>query len=143
LGADRQRTAAVDDHGGGKHTTTHRELFELPTGGGCIIDTPGLRELQLWEADDGLAFTFDDIHTLAAHCRFRDCTHVTEPDCAVRAAVTENRLDAARVEHWHQLTKELAFLGRRQDALLAREARDQDRAAGRALRARLREKGRG
>jgi ribosome biogenesis GTPase len=92
LGQDAQRTAAVraSDHRG-RHTTTHRQLFFAP-GGGLVIDSPGLREIQLWEADDGLAAAFDEIEALAKGCRFRDCMHRDEPGCAVRDVVPPGRL---------------------------------------------------
>ena len=77
----------------GRHTTTHRELVPLP-GGALLIDTPGMRELQLWSAEDGVEETFDDVATLAANCYFRDCRHETEPKCAVKAAVEVGRLHA-------------------------------------------------
>jgi ribosome biogenesis GTPase len=117
LGEDRLRTAAVradDSHG--RHTTTHRELLLLPAGG-VIIDTPGLRELQLWATDDALAGAFADIESLAADCRFRDCAHDTEPGCAIRAALSSGRLDAARYASYVKLKRELAYLARRDDVV--------------------------
>jgi ribosome biogenesis GTPase len=98
----------------GRHTTTHRELVLLP-GGGLIIDTPGMRELQLWDVGNAVMETFDDIESLAAGCRFTDCRHRDEPRCAVKAAAAEGRLDAARLESYHKLQDELAQLARQQD----------------------------
>ena len=86
LGEERLRVGAVREDGKGRHTTTHRELFTLRSGA-LLIDTPGMRELQLWSADAGLSAAFDDVERLAAECRFRDCTHASEPGCAVRQAV--------------------------------------------------------
>ena len=93
LGEERIATAAVKRDGRGRHTTRHRELFGLP-GGALVIDTPGLRELQLWEGDVDEAFS--DVVELAAQCRFRDCAHESEPGCAVREGVDPERLQAYR-----------------------------------------------
>jgi ribosome biogenesis GTPase len=91
----------------GRHTTTHRELIPLPDGG-LIIDTPGMRELQLWDAGDAMRQTFDDVEALAADCRFGDCRHRGEPNCAVKAAVADGRLPASRLESYLKLHDELA-----------------------------------
>lgn len=91
----------------GRHTTTSRELYLLPTGG-VVIDTPGLRSIGLWGDADSVVATFDDIAELAEGCRFRDCAHNREPGCAVQAAVAEGRLDARRLEAFHALAAESA-----------------------------------
>jgi ribosome biogenesis GTPase / thiamine phosphate phosphatase len=104
----------------GRHTTTHRELTFLP-GGGMVIDTPGMRELQLWETDEGVQITFDEIETLASGCHFRDCRHQNEPGCAVRAAVQAGKLAPDRLEGMNKLQKELAWFDRRHDQLAALE----------------------
>ena len=96
--------------GTGRHATTYRRLFTLPRGG-ILIDTPGIRELQLWDSREGMEDTFEDIGELAAACRFRDCQHETEPGCAVRHAV-----DASRLESYRKLKRELQHLDRRRDA---------------------------
>jgi ribosome biogenesis GTPase len=101
----------------GRHTTTSRQLLPVP-GGGVLIDTPGMRELQLWDAGDGIGRTFGDIQELAACCKFRDCKHQSEPGCAVRAAVASETLDAERVESFHKLEREEQFLEAKQDAAL-------------------------
>jgi ribosome biogenesis GTPase len=98
----------------GRHTTTSRELFVLP-GGALLMDTPGLREMQLWDAEDGVAQTFADIDALAAYCRFGDCRHEAEPGCAVHAAVEAGTLEVARVENRRKLLKEQEFLRRKMD----------------------------
>jgi ribosome biogenesis GTPase / thiamine phosphate phosphatase len=98
----------------GRHTTTTRELFALP-GGALLIDTPGLRELQLWNGEEGLAQTFADIHLLAERCRFNDCRHETEPGCAVQAAVQAGTLNLARLENQRKLIREQEFLRRKTD----------------------------
>ena len=90
----------------GRHTTTARELISLPDGG-LVVDTPGLRAVSLWDADEGLARVFADIEALAAQCRFANCTHNTEPGCAVLAAIDAGTLDPARFEHYRRLDAEL------------------------------------
>jgi ribosome biogenesis GTPase / thiamine phosphate phosphatase len=103
---------ASDDRG--RHTTSARSLLLLPSGA-LVIDTPGMRELQIWESDDGLGRAFDEIETLAASCVFRDCTHSLEPRCAVRAAVEEGRLAPERLENFRKLQREMAYLALRRD----------------------------
>jgi ribosome biogenesis GTPase len=98
----------------GRHTTTAREIFVLP-GGALLMDTPGLRELQLWDAEEGVSQTFSDIDTLAGRCRYGNCRHNSEPDCAVQAAIAGGTLDVARLENWRKLQRELEFLHRKID----------------------------
>ena len=98
----------------GRHTTTSRELFILP-GGALLMDTPGLREMQLWDAEEGVAQVFADIDALAAQCRFGDCRHEGEPGCAVQAAVDEGTLDRGRFENRRKLLREQEFLRRKVD----------------------------
>ncbi|MCC6397502.1 MAG: ribosome small subunit-dependent GTPase A [Bacteroidetes bacterium] len=98
----------------GRHVTSHRELVVLPSGG-LLIDTPGMRELQLWDVDEGVQETFDDIEELAAACKFRDCKHAGEPGCAVRAAVEDGTLDEDRLASFAKLQREIAFQRRRTD----------------------------
>jgi ribosome biogenesis GTPase len=102
---------ADDDRG--RHTTTHRQLVRLP-GGALLIDTPGMRELALWEGGEGLEQAFGDIEEVAARCRFRDCGHASEPGCAIRAALDDGALDAERYASYVKLKRELAHLARRQ-----------------------------
>ncbi len=121
LGFERQAVKAVRAHDDrGQHTTRHRELVLLPTGG-LVLDTPGMRELQLWEADSGIGTTFDDIEVIAADCSFRDCQHQREPRCAVQAALQAGTLDAARFENYTKMQKELRHLALRQDDLARRQ----------------------
>jgi len=116
LGEERQDTGAVRaDDSRGRHTTTRRELVPLP-GGALLLDTPGMRELQLWGGEESLAGTFPDVTELASDCRFRDCRHEGEPGCAVRAAVESGVLDATRLDSWHKLQRELRWLDTRRDA---------------------------
>jgi ribosome biogenesis GTPase / thiamine phosphate phosphatase len=98
----------------GRHTTTSRELFALP-GGALMIDTPGLRELQLWGVTDGVEQAFADIEELAAQCKYGNCGHTTEPGCAVQAAVAEGRLDENRLENQRKLEREQEFVRRKVD----------------------------
>lgn len=119
LGGDVQATAAIRDDGRGRHTTTSRQLLHL-VGGALLIDTPGVRELGLWDADEGLGETFADIEELAAGCRFSDCGHGTEPGCAVNAALADGSLDPHRLESYRKLQRELAHAARKQDAALRR-----------------------
>jgi ribosome biogenesis GTPase len=101
----------------GRHTTTHRELVPLP-GGGVLIDTPGMRELQLWHADEGLDQGFRDIEELASRCRFGDCGHRREPGCAVQEALGGGKLAAERYDSYLKLQRELAYLARKEDSAL-------------------------
>lgn len=117
LGHERQRTAAVrDDDSRGRHTTTHRELVRLPVGA-LLIDTPGIRSLGVAGAADGLDTAFADIADLAEGCRFRDCRHDGEPGCAVRAALDDGRLDAARFASHRKLEREAAHVARQSDPI--------------------------
>jgi ribosome biogenesis GTPase / thiamine phosphate phosphatase len=114
-------TSELAADGTGRHTTTHRELVRLPAGA-LVIDTPGLRELQLFDGDLGAAFS--DIEALAAECRFRDCAHTREPGCAVLAAVDHGALELDRLRSWRKLQRELAAVAARSDKRL-RAARKQ------------------
>lgn len=106
----RQETRAVREYDGrGRHATTAREMITMP-GGAILIDTPGLRELRLWDESEGLERAFDDIGELAARCRFNDCRHESEPGCAVRAAIEEGSLDPARLASYFKLQREQAVL---------------------------------
>jgi ribosome biogenesis GTPase len=125
LGSEVQPTLPVREHDDrGRHTTTSRELFTLG-GGGMVIDTPGMRELQLWHVDGGVGGAFDNIEQFAAGCRYRDCTHKSEPGCAVRGAVETGELEGGRLENFFKLQAEQAFLDRKLDvhAALAAKAR--------------------
>lgn len=118
LGEAVQRVQEVRDFDSkGRHTTTQRELFVLP-GGGMVIDTPGMRELQLWHADDGLAETFADIEALAGQCRFDDCRHQEEPGCRIREALEDGELDSARYGRYLNLQRELRYQAAQEDRRL-------------------------
>ncbi len=124
----------------GRHTSTSRQLVMLP-GGGLLIDTPGMRELQLWDAG-GLLETFTDVAALADHCRFRDCRHQQEPGCAVVAAVESGTLAAARLESFRKLAAEQEYAERQQDERALLEQKRQSRVGARALEKRLRDRSR-
>lgn len=127
------RTADVDVDGRGRHTTTHRELRRLANGM-LVIDTPGMRELQLWSADAGLERVFDDIVALSLSCRFADCAHDAEPGCAVTAAVSNGSLAGERLTSWRKLMRESARSRLEGDAVAASAERAKLRATMRSVR---------
>jgi ribosome biogenesis GTPase / thiamine phosphate phosphatase len=109
-----QNTQGIrEDDARGRHTTTHRELFVLPSGA-LVMDTPGMRELQLWDAEDGRQQAFADIEQLAAQCRYRDCRHEAEQGCAVIASLNSGELDARRLANYNKTARELAHLARKE-----------------------------
>ena len=117
----------------GQHTTTSRQMIMLP-GGGVVIDTPWMRELQLWDGDQGMGQAFEDIETLARRCRFRDCSHRGEPGCEVEAAIANGLLDRERLENHRKLEAELRFQERKQDPRLAREVKEEWKRIHKAMR---------
>lgn len=143
LGREAQRTGAVrEDDDRGRHTTTHRELLVVP-GGGLVIDTPGLREVQLWEADQGIESTFPDIEELAESCRFGDCRHQGEPGCAVEEAVASGDLAPGRLESYRKLQRELHQVHLRQDEMARLREKQKNKVLHKALREHYRLKPRG
>lgn len=128
-------TREIRDDGRGRHTTTARELHVLP-GAGLLIDTPGMRELGLYDDADGVATAYADIAELTTLCRFRDCGHSGEPGCAVAAAIDDGRLDPARYTGWRKLQAEAHRQLLRVDARARAEERARVRAFSRALRSR-------
>jgi ribosome biogenesis GTPase / thiamine phosphate phosphatase len=115
LGLDRQKISEVrESDERGQHTTRHRELILLPNGG-LVLDTPGMRELQLWEGDEGIEQVFTDVEELALQCRFSNCGHQREPGCAIRAAIAEGTLTRSRYDNYLKLQQELAHLAKRQE----------------------------
>jgi len=134
LGAERQLTGALrESDQRGRHTTSYRELVPLP-GGALLVDTPGMRELQLWDASEGIQGTFDDIARLAVDCHYGDCGHESEPRCAVKQAVADGRLAPERLASYHKLQAELSALTRRQDALARQAEKKKLRTIHRAIR---------
>ena len=126
-------TAETSDDGRGRHTTTNRELVPLP-GGALLLDTPGMRELALWADETVLDSTFSEIVEIAGDCRFADCTHLHEPDCAVRAAIADGSLEAERFDSYVKLGRELRALELKKDARLRSEARKEWRRRHREMR---------
>ena len=122
VGEELLATGSLASDGTGRHTTTRRQLVVLP-GGGIVVDNPGIRELYLWVAREGLEEAFDDVIELAAHCRFADCRHETEPGCAIRAALADGTLSADRWASYRELERELAAL----DVQLERQERSRAR----------------
>ncbi|MFI4949841.1 MAG: ribosome small subunit-dependent GTPase A [Caulobacterales bacterium] len=140
-GAELMATRAIrEDDAHGRHTTTHRELIRLPSGA-LILDTPGMRELALWDAEAGVAAVFGDVtaevERLARDCRFRDCAHGREPGCAVRAALEDGTLDTGRWRSFQKLQRELAYAVRKEDPEAAAAERRRWIAIHKAGRARM------
>ncbi len=136
LGRELLATGAVRVHDDrGQHTTSHRELVPLE-GGAVLIDTPGMRELQLWADGDesDLAGVFDDIAALAGACRFRDCGHADEPGCAVRGAIDRGALSEGRLASYRKLQRELAYERRKQDPAARYQSREEFKRRARVLR---------
>ena len=133
VGEELLATQGLRDDGRGRHTTSHRQLVPLPEGG-LVLDTPGMRELQLWDADEGMQAAFADVDALAAQCRFADCAHREEPGCAVRAALAGGTLDVERFESWGKLQRELERLARKQDARARSESRKERARFARSMR---------
>lgn len=107
----------------GRHTTTHKQMLILPDGG-LIIDTPGIRELQLWDAENGISHTFSDIEEIIKFCKFNDCTHTNEPGCAVKKAIKEGLLDVDRLNNYLKVQKEQEYLTNRQTQSAAKVEKD-------------------
>ncbi len=139
-GDDSRRTCDVREADSrGRHTTTHRELVTLQAGG-LIIDTPGMRELQLWDVQEAVGETFDDVEALTPNCRFADCRHRDEPRCAVKAAVAEGRLSASRLASYQKVQDELMFLARQQDERAQLEDKRRNKVVHRAFKQHLKTK---
>ncbi len=142
LGREAMRTSEVRaDDDRGRHTTTHRQMFELP-GGGLLIDNPGLREVQLWSSEVALGETFEEIEALAEKCRFGDCSHSSEPGCAVLTAVGEGVLAEERLSSYRNLEKELRYLEIKQDEGAERAERKKWKAIRKAYNKIKRQRGR-
>lgn len=120
LGEERLATDGLRNDDKGHHTTTHRELLVLPNGA-MVIDTPGMRELGMWDAASGVEQTFADIEALAARCRFRNCSHTSEPGCAVRDAIRRGELDGGRWQSYQKLKNENAYAADSDSYLAAKE----------------------
>jgi ribosome biogenesis GTPase len=141
-GEELLRTQSVrESDSRGRHTSTHRQMVRLP-GGALLIDTPGMRELQLWDTGEAVDEAFDDIAELAAGCRFRDCRHRQEPGCAVKAAVASDALPQPRLDAYLKLEAEREAFEKRHDERALLEEKRRSKVMGKALHARLKEKGR-
>jgi ribosome biogenesis GTPase len=135
LHSEVQNTREIRSDDRGRHATTYRRLFIMPSGG-VLIDTPGMREFQAWEAESGTDEAFEEIGRLAVECRFRDCGHKSEPGCAVLAAVASGALDASRLSNYEKLRKELDYLDRRRDAAAQSEEKKRWKRIHKAMRKR-------
>ena len=135
LGTTHLATKDIRDDGKGRHTTTHRELIPLP-GGAVLIDTPGLRGLQIWDADEGIERAFPEVDELVRDCRFADCEHRTEPGCAVLAALALGDLDPRRWESYRKLQREMRHIAAKTDVRLRLADRDRWKAIHKQMRAR-------
>jgi ribosome biogenesis GTPase / thiamine phosphate phosphatase len=133
IGEERMATQEIRSDGKGRHTTSHRELILSPTGG-LILDTPGMRELQLWDADEGIDQAFQDIASLATECKFRDCSHEGEPGCAVLGAVKSGSLPPERLSSYRKLQRELHALEIKQNKRARSEERKKYRTWEKARR---------
>jgi ribosome biogenesis GTPase len=140
-GSELMKTREVHKTGEGRHMTSHRELIQLPDGG-MIIDTPGLREAQLWKGEDALGNLFEDIEQLALECRFSDCEHRSEPGCAIKAAMAAGELDSSRLDSYRKLQRELRSVAARSDARLRSEERKKWKLIAVANKSRTRQVGR-
>ena len=141
LGDSTQVVRDIRADGKGRHTTTSRQLFLIP-GGGVVIDTPGLRELTPWRAEDGLDRSFADVDAFAQECAFRDCHHAGEPGCAVREAIEGGDLPEERFASYRKLEREIGFLARRQDKALELADRKRWKQIQKQNRERMRFRGR-
>lgn len=142
-GQEKMATREIrEDDARGRHTTTHRELVLLPSGG-LILDTPGMRELGLWDAEAGVATVFEDVEALAGQCRFSDCTHTKEPGCAIRAAIAAGDLPEERLRAYEKLQAEAAYEHRREDPQAARDNRKVWASRHKAARAWMKQKRKG
>ena len=139
IGDEMLRTSAVHASGQGRHTTSHRQLIRIP-GAGLIIDTPGLREIQLWAGEDALGQAFSDIEEIALTCRFNDCQHQEEPGCAVLLAIEDGTLEQSRFDSYRKLQRELRSIEVRADARLRLEERRKWKAIHRAATERMKAK---
>ena len=123
LGKELLKTNGLRNDDKGRHTTTHRELFLLPSGG-MVIDTPGMREFGMWDNDTGIERTFMDIEELAAQCKFRNCTHTNEPGCAIQKALTTGELEINRWQSYQKLKAENDYMEDKESYMLAKGKRE-------------------
>ena len=142
IGQEILKTQSIrEDDGKGRHTTSSRYLFVSP-GGGMVIDTPGMREIQMADQEEGLQRSFEDVEILFAQCRFRDCRHQSEPGCAVHAALESGSLDQSRWASYLKLLGEIRHYQRKVDKSLASEDRKRWKKIHKDVRERMKLKGR-
>ncbi|MCL2201249.1 MAG: ribosome small subunit-dependent GTPase A [Oscillospiraceae bacterium] len=123
MGADVMEVSEIrEDDARGRHTTTHRQMSMLPSGA-MVIDTPGMRSIGMWDADEGLSETFTDVEELMSSCRFSDCRHESEPGCAINEALEDGRLTKARFERYHALKRESDFAKKKADYMRLKQER--------------------
>ncbi len=140
VGWERQQTAEVrPDDQRGRHTTTVRQLLPIP-GGAMLVDSPGMRSVGMWEADEGLGNAFADVDAVAMDCRFSDCAHAREPGCAVQAAIAAGTLPAERLDSRRKLERELDAMERRRTPEARADARRRGKMIGKAVRSHMRAK---
>ena len=125
LGKDQLKTNGLRNDDKGRHTTTHRELFLLPSGG-MVIDTPGMREFGMWDNDTGIENTFADIEELAAQCKFRNCTHTNEPGCAIRSALEMGELEMNRWQSYQKLKAENDYMEDKESYMITKGKREKE-----------------
>lgn len=125
LGKELLKTNGLRNDDKGRHTTTHRELFLLPSGG-MVIDTPGMREFGMWDNDTGIERTFMDIEELAAQCKFRNCTHTNEPGCAIQKALTTGKLEINRWQSYQKLKAENDYMEDKESYMIAKGRREKE-----------------
>lgn len=134
LGREKLQTQEVrEDDSRGKHTTTHRELIPLESGG-CVIDTPGLREIGLWEVDGSIEETFADIAELSLQCKFTDCSHAHEPGCAVQSALGDGSLEPGRYESYLKLKKEADYIESKSSVTKQQERKAKEKKLGKKIK---------
>lgn len=135
IGREKLHTQEVrEEDSRGRHTTTHRELIPLASGG-CVIDTPGMREIGLWDADGSIDETFSDIIELGQQCKFTDCTHRHEPGCAVLAAIEDGSLEQGRYTSFLKLEKEADYIASKSDVTKQQERKAREKKMGRDIKA--------
>lgn len=125
LGKEQLKTNGLRNDDKGRHTTTHRELFLLPSGG-MVIDTPGMREFGMWDNDTGIERTFTDIEKLASQCKFRNCTHTNEPGCAIQKALETEELQIERWQSYQKLKAENDYIEDKESYMIAKGKREKE-----------------
>lgn len=125
LGKEQLKTNGLRNDDRGRHTTTHRELFLLPSGG-MVIDTPGMREFGMWDNDTGIERTFTDIENLASQCKFRNCTHTNEPGCAIQKALETGKLQIERWQSYQKLKAENDYIEDKESYMIAKGKREKE-----------------